>query len=377
MEVYVDDMLVKSKKAPDHVKDLEETFFVLRKYKLKLNPGKCAFGVQGGRFLDFMVTKRGIEANPSKIKAILYMKAPSSINEQAFEELKDYLAKLPLLVKHCPGDTLYMYLSTTLQAVSSVLIREEDGRQMPIYYVTRKLRPYFLTHPMGVKTNIPLKQTLGKPDTSERLIKWAIELSEYDISYLPCTTIKGQTLADFVSEVTGAPPEESLGNEKWLLHVDGSSTIQGSGAGIVITSPEREDSKFMIKFGFKASNNEAEYEALVAGMKMTYEMGARHLLAYSDSQGVKQIEGVYEVKEKYMVQYLQQIVELRTSFESFQIIQIPEEENAKADCLSRLASALEDFRTRRITIQYLPSPRATLTVQAVSSTTDWRTPIIE
>ncbi|KAL0366559.1 UNVERIFIED_CONTAM: hypothetical protein Sradi_3546000 [Sesamum radiatum] len=78
-----------------------------------------------------------------------------------------------------------------------------------------------------------------------------------------------------------------------------------------------------------------------------------------------------------MVQYLQQIAELRTSFESFQIIQIPREENAKADCLSRLASALEDCRTRHITIQYLPSPRATLTVQAVSSMADWRTPIIE
>ncbi|KAL0440285.1 UNVERIFIED_CONTAM: hypothetical protein Slati_2511500 [Sesamum latifolium] len=184
--------------------------------------------------------------------------------QRAFEELKDYLAKLLLLVKPCPGDTLYQYLSTMHQAVSSVLIPEEDGRQMPIYYVSkvlngaegryapiekmalalavtaRKLCPYFLTHPVGVKTNMPLKQTLGKPDTSGRLIKWAIELSEYNISYLPCTTIKAQALADFVSEVTGAPPEESPRNEKWLLHVDGSSTIQGSGAGIVITSPKEK-----------------------------------------------------------------------------------------------------------------------------------------
>ncbi|KAL0366558.1 UNVERIFIED_CONTAM: Transposon Ty3-G Gag-Pol polyprotein [Sesamum radiatum] len=193
--------------------------------------------MEGGRFLGFMVTYRGIEENSSKIKAILDMKAPSNINEvqrltgriaalsrfvsksaekslpffkvlrkirrfewdvscqQAFEELKDYLAKLPLLVKPCPGDTLYLFHSTTPQVVSSVLIREEDSRQMPIYYVSkvlngaegryasiekmalalvvtaRKLRPYFLTYPVGVKTNMPLKQTLGKPDTSGRLIK--------------------------------------------------------------------------------------------------------------------------------------------------------------------------------------------------------------
>ncbi|KAL0411957.1 UNVERIFIED_CONTAM: hypothetical protein Slati_3785400 [Sesamum latifolium] len=81
IEVYVDDMLVKSKEARNHVVDLEETFYVLRKYKLKLNPAKCAFGVRGGRFLGFMVTQRGIEANPLKNKAILDMNAPTNVNE--------------------------------------------------------------------------------------------------------------------------------------------------------------------------------------------------------------------------------------------------------------------------------------------------------
>ncbi|KAL0445551.1 UNVERIFIED_CONTAM: hypothetical protein Slati_1683000 [Sesamum latifolium] len=113
-------------------------------------------------------------------------------------------------------------------------------------------------------------------------------------------------------------------------------------------------------------------------MKMAHEVGARHLLAYSDSQlVVKQVEGIYEAKEENMVQYLQQITELKTSFESFQTIQIPREENVKADCLSKLASALKDCRTRNITIQYLPKPRATLIIQVISSMTDWRTPIIE
>ncbi|KAL0448801.1 UNVERIFIED_CONTAM: hypothetical protein Slati_1436500 [Sesamum latifolium] len=167
-------------------------------------------------------------------------------------------------------------------------------------------------------------------------------------------------------------------DQVWLLHVDGSSTMQGSGAGIVITSPQGEDLEFAIKFGFKASNNEAEYEALVIGMRMAHEAEARHLLAYSDSQLiVKQVEASYEAKEEIRIQYLQQIMELRTGFEYFQIIQIPREENIKVGCLSKLASNLEDCRTRHITIQYLPKERAPLVVQPITSGEDWRTPIIK
>ncbi|KAL0446084.1 UNVERIFIED_CONTAM: hypothetical protein Slati_1736300 [Sesamum latifolium] len=167
--------------------------------------------------------------------------------QRAFEDIKTYLAKLPLLIKPVTGDTLYLYISSTSQAVSSVLVREEEGYQTPIYYVSkilngaesryppiekmalalvvtaRKLRPYFLSYPIGVRTNTPLKQVLGKPETSGRLIKWAIELSEYDISYLPRTTIKAQALADFVSEMTGMVQEEVSVKKPWLLHVDSSS----------------------------------------------------------------------------------------------------------------------------------------------------------
>ncbi|KAL0433680.1 UNVERIFIED_CONTAM: hypothetical protein Slati_2702300 [Sesamum latifolium] len=147
---------------------------------------------------------------------------------------------------------------------------------LALVVTARRLRPYFLSHPIGVKTNTPLKQTLGKPDTSGRLVKWAVELSEYDISYIPRTTIKVQALVDFVSEMAGMSVEDTSPDRVWLLHVNGSSTAQGSGAGIIVTSPQGEDLEFAIKFGFKASNNEAEYEALVIGMRMAHETGARH-----------------------------------------------------------------------------------------------------
>ncbi|KAL0386640.1 UNVERIFIED_CONTAM: hypothetical protein Slati_4589000 [Sesamum latifolium] len=102
-------------------------------------------------------------------------------------------------------------------------------------------------------------------------------------------------------------------------------------AGIVITTPQGEDLEFAIKFGLRPPTMK-EYEALVIGMRMAHETGARRLLAYSDSQLiVKQVEGAYEAKEENMIQYLQQITDLKAKFHHFQIIQIPREENAKAD----------------------------------------------
>ena len=92
MEVYVDDMLVKSVEAQEHIQDLQEAFGTLRKHRMKLNPTKCAFGVASGKFLGFMVTQRGIEANLKKIKAILDMKHPS--NKKEVQQLTGRVAAL-------------------------------------------------------------------------------------------------------------------------------------------------------------------------------------------------------------------------------------------------------------------------------------------
>ena len=176
VEVYVDDMLVKSQDEESHLDDLQKTFDTLRQYNLKLNPSKCAFRVSSGKFLGFMVSHRGIEANPDKIQAILDMKSPQNIKEvqsltgrvaalnrfvskatdkclpffrilrkafewtddcqSAFEDLKAYLTTAPLLSPSVLGEELYLYLVVTPHAVSSALIREEGRVQKPVHYTS-------------------------------------------------------------------------------------------------------------------------------------------------------------------------------------------------------------------------------------------------
>jgi hypothetical protein len=180
MEVYVDDILVKSILPIDHVSDLQEAFRTLKQYLMKLNPAKCAFEVSSGKFLGFMVSSRGIEANLKKIQAILDMQSPKNTNqvqqltgkiaalnrfisrstdkclsffivlrkafewskecEKAFKQLKEYLSSPPLLSRTVLGEPLYLYLAVSPTAISAALIREEAGTQKPVYFVSRALR---------------------------------------------------------------------------------------------------------------------------------------------------------------------------------------------------------------------------------------------
>ena len=121
MEVYIDDMLVKSKQRPDHAAHLQQAFDILREYGMKLNPLKCAFRVSVGRFLGFMVTQRGIEANPSQLKAILHSSAPSS--KKGIQQLTRRLAALGRFISRFT-DWLKPFF-TSLRGVNRVEWNEE------------------------------------------------------------------------------------------------------------------------------------------------------------------------------------------------------------------------------------------------------------
>ena len=170
----------------------------------------------------------------------------------------------------------------------------------------RKLRPYFQAHTIEVPTEYSMKQVLHMLETSRRLMKWAMELSEFDIRYKPKTTIKRQVLADFVMEFTSAVPAENAQTSTdlpiWKLSVDRATNAQGSGASLILTSPKGIDIEYALRFGFQASNNEVEYEAIIAGLNLAHSLEVDQLEVCSDSQlVVRQIEDTYEAKSGRMI----------------------------------------------------------------------------
>ncbi|KAI5324930.1 hypothetical protein L3X38_034003 [Prunus dulcis] len=380
MEVYVDDMLVKSRTADQHIPNLSAMFTILKQYKMRLNPTKCAFGVASGKFLGFMISQRGIEANPEKIQAILDMTIPKTVKdiqsltgrvaaltrfiskatdrcapffkalkgtkrnitwtaecETAFSELKEYMGRAPLLSTHEHGDILV--------ALQDAEVRYPDIEKLAFALVVsaRRLRPYFQAHTIHVLTNQPLRQVLQKPETSGRLVKWAIELGEFDIHYKPRPAMRGQAIADFLSEftepqasaatqlITEPNPSPSqdpnptkntldLTQPLWTLFVDGSSNAQGCGAGLVLVSPDKVALEYALRFNFQASNNEAEYEALLAGLRLAKEMDAKQIQIFSDSQlVVHQVNQDFTAKDASMTAYLQHARHLLATFHAHSI----------------------------------------------------------
>jgi len=114
-------------------------------------------------------------------------------------------------------------------------------------------------------TDLPIRKVLQKPDVAGRMVRWAVELSESDVQYEPRGPIKGQISADFVVELSSATTHQEGAGFKWVLSVDGSSNQQGTRAGVILEGPDGLLIEQALRFSSKDSNNQAEYEALIAG----------------------------------------------------------------------------------------------------------------
>ncbi|KAL6344991.1 hypothetical protein AAG906_007722 [Vitis piasezkii] len=312
VEVYIDDIVVKSKTRGEHALHLQEVFHLLRKYGMKLNPSKCAFGVSAGKFLGFMVSQRGIEVSPDQVKAVMETPPPKSKKE--LQRLTGKLVALGRFIARFTDELRPFFLAIRKAderwAISAVLFRYPSHKeQKPIYYVSRaladvetryskmeltalalrsaaqKLRPYFQAHPVV-------------PDLTGRMLQWAIELSEYGIEFQPRLSMKGQVMADF----------RTTREEWWTLQVDGASRSSGFGVGLLLQSPTGEQLEQAIRLRFPASNNEAEYEAILSGLDLALALSVSRLRVYSDSQlVVRHVQKEYEAKDERMARYLTKV----------------------------------------------------------------------
>ncbi|XP_057756549.1 uncharacterized protein LOC130975837 [Arachis stenosperma] len=251
--------------------------------------------------------------------------------EEAFQHFKEILAAPPVLGKPRDGEPLYLYLAITSEALAAVLVREDGRTQQPVYFISRalqgaelryskleklalalltssrRLKQYFQSHQVVVRTDQGIRQVLQKPDLAERMMTWSIELSQYDIRYEPRRAIKAQAMADFLVEVTGDPGED-LGT-RWKLHVDGASNQTFGGAGIILESPNGVVYEQSVRFEFFISNNQAEYEALIGGLALATEVGAKRLEVCSDSQVItSQVNGSYQAKDPLLQKYLEKVI---------------------------------------------------------------------
>ncbi|CAL8076670.1 unnamed protein product [Prunus armeniaca] len=269
MEVYVDDMLVKAPKLAYHLKNLAKAFSLLRQYRMKLNLSKCTFGVSSGRFLGYLVTQLGIEAHSRQIKAILEMKSPFIVKE----------------IQSLTGRALALnrFLSKSTDKCRPFFKALKKGqkdkwdRECEVAFQNQKT---YLTSPPLLSKPVPAEE--------EKLVSKKKESSRAD--------------------KTSAEPDQP--RDMWQLRVDGASNQKGARAGVIIITPDGTLLKQAITLGFPASNNEAEYEALLASLHLAMELSIKKLTIYSDSQPItSQTPGEYIAKHprrSILVEHLDQ-----------------------------------------------------------------------
>ncbi|GJS36577.1 reverse transcriptase domain-containing protein [Tanacetum coccineum] len=250
LEAYVDGMVIKSGDEKMLLADIAENFDNLKKINMKLNSKKCSFGVEEGKFL--------------------------------------------------------------VEAVSAVLLTDRKGRQCPVQYVSRRLNE-------AEKNYAPImKLALSLIHMTRKLRRYfeAYPLGAYNIKFIPHNAVKGQVLVDFLSEAPEGTkedlyfrmpevPVEKDDTKSWTLFTDGVSSPKGAGAGLVLIGPSGIEYTYALRLTFLSTNNEAEYEALLAGLRITRQMNISNIEVKVDIKLVaSQINRDYEANKDSMIKYL-------------------------------------------------------------------------
>jgi ribonuclease HI len=209
-----------------------------------------------------------------------------------------------------------------------------------ILIASRKLHHYFDEYKITVVTDFPLADILHNQDATGRISKWAVELGALSIDFKSCTAIKSQALVYFMAEWReNQVPTPVDKPEHWTMYFDGSLKLDGGGAGVLLISPRGEQLKYVIQILWAVSNNEAEYEALLHGLRLTISLGIKRLLVYGDSLlVVQQVNKEWDCNKETMDAYVQKVRKLENKFFGLEVHHMLREHNVGADTLSKLGS---------------------------------------
>ncbi|GJR19907.1 reverse transcriptase domain-containing protein [Tanacetum coccineum] len=303
--------------------------------------------------------------------------------DKAFKEIKKFVQALPMLTAPRAGETLTMYLTESKESINVVLFAKISEEQIPIYFeskvlqgaelnylaleklilalvhAARRLRRYFQAHTIMVPTGMPIKQALTGPEKTGRVAKWAIELGEHDIIFLKRD--KRETPADFLPKIPFDDSEKKvkekevpyLSNE-WKLYTDGASSPIGAGAGLMLIDLAGKEYTYALRFEFETTNNEAEYEALLARLCIAQEIEITKVAIFLDSQlVVNQIKGTCAVKQLSIKSYLQKVKPALNGFEGYTVEHVRRNQNKKVDALNKLASMTFEHLTKEVLVEVL------------------------
>ncbi|GKB99055.1 reverse transcriptase domain-containing protein [Tanacetum coccineum] len=341
---------------------------------MKLNLKKCSFDVKEGPFLGHLITKQGIKANPLKIKAVTELEQPRALKDiqslngklaalshflskgaerslpffnmiesckgkkkihwtdevdKAFKEMKNFIQSLPTLTAPRAGETLIVYLAASKDSINAALFTKRNEGQIPIYFVSRVLQ--------GAKLNYPAleKLILALVHASRRLRRYfqahtiMVLTCEHDIVFLK--RYERETPVDFLLDI---PFDDR--------------------AGLMLIDPAGKEYTYALRFEFETTNNEAEYEALLAGLRIAQEMEITKVAIFLDSQlVVNQIKGTYAAKQLSIKSYLQKVKTALKGFEGYTVEHVRRNQNKKADALSKLASMTFEHLTKEVLVEVL------------------------
>ena len=204
----------------------------------------------------------------------------------------------------------------------------------------RKLRHYFEAHPVTVVSSFPLGEIARNREAEGRIAKWSVELMGETLTYAPRKAIKFQILADFVAEWTDTqlPPSQIQG-ECWTMYFDGSVMKTSAGASLLFISPLGEHMRYVIRLHFPASNNMAEYEALLSGLRIAIELGIKRLNVRGDSQLIiDQVMKKASCHDEKMEAYCNAVRRLEDKFDGLELNHIACKYNEEVDQLAKIGS---------------------------------------